>query len=71
MCDWTKEDSHQTFLEIQTLTKEIGDMADNPQWVANYIVQLVKNDVAEINQTPCDTCRFNVNDACIEENCPY
>ncbi len=71
MDPWTKEDSHTTFKEAQTIALQIGDMANNPTWVANYIIQLVMNDVADMNQTPCDTCQFNVDDACVEENCPY
>jgi len=71
MSQWTKEDSHITFQEAQSLAKELGDQADNPQWVANYILQLIKNDVAEMNQVPCDTCPSNANDACVEIKCPY
>lgn len=63
---WTKEDSHLTFQECHSLLLEQFTEAVDPQWAANYIVRLVKNDLLN-KYDPCDTCPHTTE--C--EECPY
>ena len=60
---WTSEDSDITMQECKSILKAAFEQAEDDTWVANTLIQLCKNMVAEMNQIPCDTCEFKYDHA--------
>ena len=66
---WTDKDSHMTLLEAQSKLRKVFDQASNIEWVANYLIKLIENDVLEHQQTPCDFCPRA--EFCDQGYCPF
>ena len=73
---WNPMDSHETFRELTSFLKDVVDEEywSDPQWVANFVVNTVKDRCAEMKQEQEDfedTSVWQCKCGCYNQNCSW